>query len=37
MIDEYGTFVGMKLAGETEVLGGNMPQCHFEHHESRMS
>jgi hypothetical protein len=25
-----------ELAGETEVLGGNLPQCYFAHHKSHM-
>jgi hypothetical protein len=25
------------FAGETEVLGKNVPQCHFVHHKSRMT
>jgi hypothetical protein len=31
MIDDgdCGAFGGMQLAGETEVLGENLPQCHL--------
>jgi hypothetical protein len=29
MINEYGAVGGMRIGGRTEVLGGNMPQCHF--------
>jgi hypothetical protein len=29
----FGAIGGMNLAGETEVLGGKLPRCHFAHHK----
>jgi hypothetical protein len=29
--------VEKRLAGETEVVGENLPQCYFDHQKSHMS
>jgi hypothetical protein len=31
--DFFGAIGGMNLAGETEVLGGNLPRRQFVHHK----
>jgi hypothetical protein len=36
MIGDGGEIAGMKIGGETEVLGENLPQRHFVRHKSHM-
>jgi hypothetical protein len=35
--DECEAVSGMIIVRETEILGENMPQCHFVHHKSHMT
>jgi hypothetical protein len=35
--DDCGEQMECRLAGETEVLGENLPQRHFVHHKSHMT
>jgi hypothetical protein len=37
MIMNVEESVEWELAGETEVLGENLPQCYFVHHKSHMT
>jgi hypothetical protein len=35
--DECEAVGGMRMAGEAEVLGENLPQCQFVYHKSHMT
>jgi hypothetical protein len=35
--DKCGAVGGMRIGRGTEVLGENLPQCHFLHHKSHMT
>jgi hypothetical protein len=36
-MDEYVEVDEMKIGRGTEVLGENLPQCHFVHHKPHMT
>jgi hypothetical protein len=35
--DDCAGVGGMRIDRETEILGGNLTQCHFVHHKSHMT
>jgi hypothetical protein len=37
MINEYGTFGGIKVAEKTEVFGENASRCHFLYQKFHMT
>jgi hypothetical protein len=37
MITWCGAVDGMRVDREIEILGENVPQCHFVHHKSHMT
>jgi hypothetical protein len=37
MIGDESAFGGMAIGRDTELLGGNLPQCYFVHHKTHMT